>query len=175
MTVRTEIIGNATLIYALLDSRNGELRYVGKTAKSLQWRVAHHLRQARRMGRKHRSVNWLRGLIKEGIRPQVIELERVESGEDWEEAERFWIEYMRFLGAKLLNMTLGGEGAVGHKQTQEHKDKIAAALRTRKQCKCLLCGKLFWRKNNQVRKHQDRYCSRRCSNNRHLSRDLFDA
>lgn len=148
---RVETIGRATLIYAL-DDESGRTRYIGKTVRSLKDRFAQHKRAARTsnlpVGR------WLRRHPCATIRL----IEEVRAGGNWAARERFWIER----GENLLNLTLGGEGLPGHVFSQEHKDRIAAKLRTGKECSCETCGKAFWRKKREIAKGNCRFCSRSC-------------
>jgi hypothetical protein len=81
--------------------------------------------------------NWLRGLKKAGFKPEMVELEKVEGLGNEEEV--FWIGYLKAMGCRLTNLTLGGEGALGvapankgKKHTPEAIAKIAAASRGRK-------------------------------------------
>ena len=128
-------------IYALVDPRTDEIRYVGKTSRSLKARLKQHMNERAR----HHRAAWLRGLKSEGIVPEVIHLEAVPPDEDWIEAEQFWIAYIRFLGFRLVNRTEGGEGVSGlrhtsasrkqmsqkhrgKKLTEEHRAHIGAAL-----------------------------------------------
>lgn len=160
MSVRREVIGDCTLVYALLDPRSGEARYVGKTSGTLERRVANHIQQSPK--RKLPSSNWIRSLVGNGLRPSAIVLEAVPAGGDWIEAERFWIEYLRSLGARLLNLTHGGEGLAGLVHTQEHRAKIAAKLRSGSWFNCEVCSERFWRKRNSISKGDCRFCSRTC-------------
>lgn len=151
-------IGNATRIYALCDPLTGEVRYVGKTIRSLRQRLMQH-RIASRKGalpvnrwmRKHHGVN-LTG-------PYIKLLEIVPNGFDWAEREKAWISKF---GQRLLNLTNGGEGLSGHVFTDEHKAKISAKLRTGAWKRCLQCDSSFWRKKNEIKKGMDKYCCKKC-------------
>lgn len=61
-----------------------------------------------------------------GNRPESVLLEEVRGG-DWEEAERFWIAYWKFLGASLTNLTEGGEcgGSKGRVVSEETRRRIS--------------------------------------------------
>lgn len=162
---RKEVIGDCertTAIYALCEADNTP-RYVGKTVMYLHQRHKAHLRAAQRGGRL--PVNrWLKKRISEGDWLTIRLLEYVPPNGDWIAKERYWIARYRDEGFDLLNLTDGGEGLAGHKFTQSHKDKIAAALRTGEHFNCEACGKQFWRKRNQIEKGQNRFCSRKCAN-----------
>ena len=110
-----------TTIYALLDPRNNEVRYIGKTVQSLKERLRSHLKAIKRET-NHRT-NWLNNLVKCGVTPSIIELEVV-SSEEWEVAEIFWISYLKFLGASLVNSATGGAGNSGFVMSEEQKQKL---------------------------------------------------
>jgi len=88
------------VIYGLIDSDTLELRYVGQTVQPLAERFRVHKR-----ARVNPHLNhWLHA------RPiSIIVLEH--SPTDLNEAERRWIAAMRAQGARLLNLTAGGDGA----------------------------------------------------------------
>lgn len=110
-------------VYGLVDSCTMELRYVGKTVRPLKVRLRAHLQC--RSPNSHLN-NWLRS-----ARVSAVVLER--APEDLAEAEIRWIRKMREQGARLLNMTDGGNGgrtrgSTGRKLTAEHRAKIGAGL-----------------------------------------------
>lgn len=113
-----------TAIYALLDPRTNEVRYVGK-AKDPKLRYASH-KCVR--GYSHRA-NWIRSLQRCGYDPEMVILEE---SEDWAESESFWIEYLMSLGARLTNLSKGGEsGPVGWSPNQEQRNKMSAKSKAR--------------------------------------------
>jgi hypothetical protein len=115
-----------TYIYGLVDPRNHQLRYVGKTVLTPSRRLATHRWQARKAKHKRHVLAWISSLEVENLVPELIEIERVEPFGDWEEAEQFWIAYYKFVGADLCNLTIGGEGATGAKVSEENKAKKRA-------------------------------------------------
>lgn len=111
-------------IYGLVDPASSELRYVGKTAQRVSARLGGHIAAARAKGRKAPVYCWIRSLLDRSLRPEVILLDVVPSVE-WEEAERFWIAYFRSLGARLTNLTAGGDvGCFGFKMPAEAVEKL---------------------------------------------------
>jgi len=97
-----------TYIYRLLDPRDRQVKYIGKTV-NLAWR-----------GKSHRSpygeshcARWLRCLRKLGLHAEMEIIETVEAGGDWAARERHWIAYYRSQGVDLCNMSAGGEGVEG--------------------------------------------------------------
>lgn len=97
-------------IYGLMCPRAGAIRYIGKTKNSLERRLKAHLADARSGKYKHHAACWLRGLISQGLAPEIILLE--ESEGDWVKAEVSWIARGRDLGWPLTNSTIGGDGAL---------------------------------------------------------------
>ncbi|GMM93096.1 hypothetical protein [Qipengyuania sp. MTN3-11] len=162
---RVEHIGRATplvRIYALCEYPSWEPRYVGKTIQHLSARHKAHIRDAKR-GVTRPVGYWLRKKLERGERLAIKLLEWVEPGENWQARERHWIAMYRG-GGRLLNLTNGGEGLSGHKFSAEHRDKIAAALRTGASFDCLHCGASFWRKRSAINRGHAKFCSRPCSN-----------
>lgn len=105
-----------TTIYALCDPVTSEVRYIGKSV-NIKNRYKEHCKS----NKDTYSSCWIRSL--KPLRPLLIELEVVPDG--WVEAEQFWIAYFKGLGARLTNLTLGGEGMVGYKATEETCRKMS--------------------------------------------------
>ena len=113
-------------IYVLRDPISADVRYVGKTW-NITGRLCDHLKNAKR-GRFY-SERWIAGLLKCGRRPtlEVIDAGR---GDGHAAAERAWIAEHRRRGARLTNITDGGEGVDGLKHSKETLEKIAATRRS---------------------------------------------
>jgi hypothetical protein len=111
-------------IYGLVDPRTNQLRYVGKTKKSLHKRLKNHVQDAR-YGFKRHVCNWVGELLRLGLRPEIFVIEEVAG--DWAEAERFWIAYFRSIGAHLTNIAKGGQGDPG----PEHFEKLRVLFKGR--------------------------------------------
>lgn len=91
-------------IYALVDPRSGETRYIGK-ANNVEARLKSHIRDSR-----HRDTpvyRWIRKLKKMGMNPTIKVLEEHQS-ENWENAERRCIADAIANGVRLLNVAEGG-------------------------------------------------------------------
>jgi group I intron endonuclease len=93
-------------IYALIDPRTDEIRYVGKTNQKLQSRLTTHMNENSSCHRVH----WLNQLKALGMRPKITVLENVPEDKAWQESERFWIKHLRLQGVNLTNNTSGGDG-----------------------------------------------------------------
>ena len=92
-------------IYALVDVVTLQVRYIGKTKKSIEKRLVEHLISARGNKQSHK-VNWIRkckGRI-------VVQLIEEVSSTKLDQAEQKWIKYYRDRGYPLTNETDGGEG-----------------------------------------------------------------
>jgi hypothetical protein len=114
------------LIYGYVDPRSGELRYVGKSSSGTR-------RPLQFTAHRTRCGNWIKSLAP--LRPEIVVLEELAddcTDADLNEAECHAIAYWKFLGARLTNLTLGGEGARGLEKTPETRARLSAALRGRK-------------------------------------------
>jgi hypothetical protein len=108
------------LIYGLVDPRDGQLRYVGKSSSGLkrprsEWRNALAGHEGR--GRK---VCWIKNLLKAGLELYgVVVIQEFDDDGILGQAERFWIAYFRQIGCRLTNDTDGGEGVSGYIPTAD--------------------------------------------------------
>lgn len=112
MTKRTH------LIYALVDPRDGRVRYVGKTSRSLASRLNQHCAPSR-LDNPHKR-NWVRSVLDDGFKVGIRLLEEC-NDDQWRERETFWIA--SFDG--LTNKTLGGDGSSGCVPTAESRAKMS--------------------------------------------------
>src|SRR5579859_6241131 len=76
-------------IYALVDPRDGAVRYVGKTTQVLLMRLRQHVRTARAHGTGRGCAVWIREVLDWGLRPTIELLESVPAN-GWREAEKQW-------------------------------------------------------------------------------------
>jgi len=97
-------------IYGLVDPRNEltveNVRYVGKTKRTIVDRYKQHLRDSKKYNTP--VYNWIRKLQTENISPEVIKIDECNE-RGWRESEKKHIEYHRQFG-KLLNVSDGGDG-----------------------------------------------------------------
>lgn len=94
-------------IYALMDPRTAEVRYVGQTYDP-RARYRSHLSPKLHQQHTHKA-RWVQSLITVGVYPKWRTLELV-SVADRDIAERRQIARFRELGCKLTNATDGGYG-----------------------------------------------------------------
>ena len=50
----------------------------------------------------------------------------------------------------------------GYKQTKEHKENRAVSKRRGSYFNCLKCGKQFWRKPYEIKRGNNKFCSKEC-------------
>lgn len=115
------------LIYALVNPATRECRYIGKTRQGLKARLRRHMMDAARSPGARKCTSWIASLVSAGLRPEILEIENC--GEQWEDAERFWISYLRMAGANLTNMREGGGGENRCSPKSETRAKISAAAK----------------------------------------------
>lgn len=109
------------MIYGLVHPDTLEVRYIGKTCDALR-RVKQHRRAARRP--RFPVHCWWKSVVEQaGHEPCLVRLSEGDSAE-----EMRWIQELKADGARLLNMTEGGDGFRG---TPEACAKIGRALRGR--------------------------------------------
>jgi hypothetical protein len=96
-------------IYALIDPRTDEVRYIGK-AKDPARRLRDHLQPSQISRHRSHKNSWLKGLLAAGHEPQLLILDSEITAEDVDNAERLWISLYRVWDATLTNGTDGGDG-----------------------------------------------------------------
>jgi hypothetical protein len=118
-------------IYTLADPQTGEIRYVGKTL-DLKHRIYQHHYTTFWANQKSHKSNWIKSLAARGLKPVIEAIEEIvnPTDEQWQEAERYWIESLRCLGFKLTNQVAGGRGSL--RPSPELIAKIGAANRGKK-------------------------------------------
>lgn len=119
-------------IYGLSDPSTGQLRYVGKTGRSLALRLQKHLNPSHLEGCTHKN-SWIKSVLSLGQKPIIHSIQVLDTSEDLNNAEIYWIKFFRDQGCRLTNGTDGGDGSqVGRTFSFETREKIAAAMRGRR-------------------------------------------
>jgi group I intron endonuclease len=123
---RCDLEGKASVIYTLNHPVTGEVRYVGYTTQANpRMRLRGHISDAR--NKRHAYVQkWVASLLAEGLEPVMVVIEEVPADGDRVEAERRWIAHFRAAGARLANLTDGGDGCSGYVMTPEARAYISA-------------------------------------------------
>lgn len=116
-------------IYALIDPSTSNVRYIGKTV-NLKRRYNRHIRNAQDTTCKYHSANWIRSLLNNNLRPELIVIEETDL-DNWIDREIYWIKYYRNI-YDLTNILDGGNGTatygrLGKTNTDEHKMKCSLA------------------------------------------------
>lgn len=116
------------IIYALIDPRTDEIRYIGKTVRSAHRRLRRHLADSYMSSNTHKD-RWLRVLKALGLDPLIKVIQRCGSADELAVAECQQIAAHRRAGVRLTNLTDGGDGTVGWHHTEESRAKLSAALK----------------------------------------------
>lgn len=110
------------IVYALVDPRSREIRYVGETIRKGQARLRQHIRTAAE--KTTPPVNaWIRSLAQAGLAPEMIEIEAFASRPEVSEGEIYWMEQFRAMGANLLNRAHGGDTRKGWRHSMETRER----------------------------------------------------
>jgi hypothetical protein len=101
-----------TYIYGLVDPRNDEIRYIGKTINPHS-RLDSHLLESKNINIKNYRVKWLRKLIRLELKPKITFLRVCPS----DEFEKYETEYIKiYSGNRLTNSDETGQGNKNRKR-----------------------------------------------------------
>ena len=125
-----------TFIYALIDPRTNEIRYIGKADKP-KCRLSIHIKDAK--WELTYKGSWIRSLLVRGDCPVLQIVDEVLNSE-WQSAESAYITFFKEEGLNLTNGTPGGEGLgsgrdhpmFGKPRSEEIRIKLRLALKGRK-------------------------------------------
>lgn len=91
--------------------------------------------------------------MKEGLQPEIVIVEEFDESIELNEAEIFWIAYLRGIGCDLTNMTDGGGGTrglepwcKGKELSEEHRRKISQSNK----------GRTVWNKGKKNHPNQSK-------------------
>lgn len=127
----SKILSNTTFIYALLDPRDGSVKYIGKS-KNVKSRYSYHINEykSKKISKK---INWIKSLRKLDLKPELLIIDEVEDY-SWQFWEIHYISLFKFYGFDLKNSTNGGEKSGNHKgmkRTESTKEKMRLAASKR--------------------------------------------
>lgn len=109
------------IIYKHRSKTSGK-SYIGKTSKTVDERLNEHFKHA--LSENIKTTHFQNALLKYGLNDfETTILEENVSDEVVNDREKYWISYYDTLN-KGYNMTEGGEGTRGYKQSKEHTEKI---------------------------------------------------
>lgn len=111
----------AVIVYGL-SADDGELRYIGQSIQAPRMRHRQHMHYARR-GKNTPVYKWMLSKMKLG---EVITITVLVENAVWHETEKETIAHYRSLGARLLNITDGGEGTLGYRHSGRKRPDLAA-------------------------------------------------
>jgi hypothetical protein len=112
-------------IYVLRDPDSLAVRYVGVTTQRPETRLGSHICDAKIRPTSH-VRRWIAQLLARGQSPVMEVIETVPPGA-WCSAERRWIAHYRKVGARLTNLTDGGDGTHGLVITDAHRAALSRA------------------------------------------------
>jgi group I intron endonuclease len=110
------------IIYGLLDPITKIIHYVGYSSNKKK-RLYDHCYH--KNGTKEKRI-WISRLKKQGLQPIMEVIQEYLTAEELPEAERFWFEYFKLVGAELYNDPhyVGGGSMKGRTHTEETKLKL---------------------------------------------------
>lgn len=114
-----------TYIYALIDPRTQEVRYIGKANNPFD-RLKGHLGEKKSNTHKY---HWIETLKTELIVP-ILQILEVCDKVAWQEKEIYWIKFFKSIGSNLTNSTDGGDGYT--EMSKEVREKISKLNRLNK-------------------------------------------
>jgi hypothetical protein len=138
-------------IYGLFHPVTGELRYIGQTSTTLAQRLAGHTCLSSYNQKRH-SSRWVRSLLRQGLFPDIQELDTASSQEDLDTKEVGWILRCRQDGFRLTNIAVGGLGGRGP-ATLETRLKISRAQKGRPRKKHTVETRIRMSASHKGRRH----------------------
>ena len=107
-------------VYGLYSTEDGVVRYIGQTTQSPKRRLIQHMAEAQRGDtRAHR---WMRKVVRNG---HDVGVRVIESGCQWDEAERKWIaEFRKTYPSLMTNVSDGGGCGSPGKRSEATRAKM---------------------------------------------------
>lgn len=144
-------------IYSLINPKDGAVRYIGFTSRTLERRLSGHINDAIN-GKERYVCNWIRSLLRLNLRPVIQAIEVINGQDKWQDREKYWIAFYREKGCSLTNLTDGGDGCHGYSPPESVREKLRIANKGQKRpeafCKLsslLKLGNKIW----QGKKHSE--------------------
>ena len=105
-------------IYALYDPTTSTIRYIGRTRRKLNKRLAGHIHNATRQNKNSHKCCWIRNLLKNGIRPKIRILKTLKDV-TWAQSHLVEKEIIQrhLIRHKLVNGDDRGPGHTGAKNS----------------------------------------------------------
>ena len=112
------------LIYGLANPITRNVRYIGRSSTGIE-RPRRHWKNENILNDGLYVHNWCKKMLNLGFEPAVIIFEEFEEAADINEklnsAEMKWISYYKIRGARLTNLTDGGEGCLNPSEFTREK------------------------------------------------------
>jgi hypothetical protein len=108
-------------IYALYEPHTCKIRYIGRTRSSLNKRLSQHISKARNNYNNSHKENWIRKLLKNGIRPKIRLLEIVDGWLESHKREKHLIQE-HFNSHNLVNADDRGPGNCNKNNTVKREN-----------------------------------------------------
>lgn len=109
---------------------------IGKTKQKLQRRLDQHISDAKRSKKLNKysnyNYNWINSLLKDNIKPIILELDSFEEeldSKNWIIFEQYWISQFKSWGFNLTNLTKGGDGNQDQVFSEESLKKRSEKLK----------------------------------------------
>jgi group I intron endonuclease len=110
-------------IYGLKEGDS--VRYIGQTKFSLDKRYKEHLKENKPCYKN----SWIKSLLINGSIPEIELIDECETREEANEKEIHYIKLFKSLGARLVNMTIGGVAPMKDKRhSDEHKNRLRESM-----------------------------------------------
>lgn len=106
-------------VYAIISNRNEDVRYIGQTKNDLKLRLKQHIKRSKY--KKIPLYDWIKREIQEGYSIKIIP---IVTDAVLHEDEIKTISQFKKEGAKLLNLTDGGQGHYGYTHSKEVRVRI---------------------------------------------------
>lgn len=111
------------IIYGLLDPITKEIRYIGKSSSGLL-RPRRHLTEKSYTTETNHKAHWIKSLMIRGITPEIVIIKVCNNANDLIQLEIITIKEYRDAGARLTNLTDGGEGSLGWVPSEETRQNM---------------------------------------------------
>jgi len=134
------------LIYALVDPRSGQWRYIGKSRSGLDAPKQHAHTSVLVENGNPPKCDWIRQLSEQGLRYRIEVLEELSDAEGLDEAEEEWVAASRRAGMDLINDPDKGASLTRAYKSRhtlnllEKKRQFVASLKTGP---CTDCGETY--------------------------------
>lgn len=104
------------IIYTLIDPRNNQVRYIGKSNNPKQ-RLANHINRSKSCFNSPIHC-WIRKLLSLNLKP-ILFIQEICNENNWQEREIYWIQYYREKYENITNVSDGGISPLKNKEYQK--------------------------------------------------------